>query len=288
MSEKRIGESLQTHHLRDLPKQSPMPRRVTSPLDEVLPWVLEFRIVGTASTIHLRVSEQMSIGRADPDRGIVPDVDFEAHDGHIKGVSRQHATIVAGDNHISIIDNHSANGTRLNGHILNPGQPYRLRHGDELTFGQLTVQAQFAVVPLVDEAGPSGDTMIAQIGKGQHVLVIQEDTDVASVFAMILDQAGFRVTTAQSGANAVERMSAEMPDAVILDPMLPDMDGLDLIAYINRQNPNQHVPLVVIAGAAGGFQRNKSLEAGADVFLGKPVGVGQLIDAFARLMPQIS
>jgi CheY-like chemotaxis protein len=288
MSKNQIGDIRRTRRLDELPETASLPRRVTGPLDEVLPWVLEFRIVGTASTIQLRVSEHMTIGRADSDRGIKPDVDLGPYDAHLKGVSRQHAMIVAKENTVTVIDNRSANGTRLNSHLLSPNRPYRLRHGDEITFGQLTVQVLFAVVPLVAEAGTPDDPAVPEIGNGQRVLIIDEDKDVASVYAMILEQAGFRVTTVHTGATAVGHVSLTMPQAVILDPMLPDMDGLDLIAYINRQHPDHHVPLVVVSGATGGFQMNKALEAGADLFLGKPVGVSELVDAFVHLMPKIN
>jgi FOG: FHA domain len=109
-----------------------MPVRATGPLDAVLPWVIEFRVVGTASTMQMRVTEHMTIGRADPERGIVPAVDLGPHNGYALGVSRQHAAILASGNSIHVKDTGSANGTRLNGCLLEPHREYRLRHGDEL------------------------------------------------------------------------------------------------------------------------------------------------------------
>jgi CheY-like chemotaxis protein len=191
------------------------------------------------------------------------------------GVSRNHAVIMAKDNSLVIQDNGSANGTRLNGYSLTRNQPYRLRHGDELTFGQLTVQVLFAVVPLVKAQRPE-DTVIPAIGKGQNVLIVEDDTDVASVFGMILEQAGFHVTVVHSGVAALSSMDKETPNAVVLDLMLPDMDGLDLATYIRKKETNgTHIPVVVVSGATGGFQMHKALEAGVDLFLGKPVGVDE-------------
>ena len=85
MPKDQISGSFQTRHLAELPEQTALGRRATGPLDEVLPWVLEFRVVGTASTIQLRVSEHMTIGRVDPDKGINPDVDLGMHDAHLEG-----------------------------------------------------------------------------------------------------------------------------------------------------------------------------------------------------------
>lgn len=288
MSDNGIGDDGKTHQIDELPEFVGTPRRVTTgPLDEVLPWVLEFRIVGTASTIQLRVSEHMIIGRGDPARGAFPDVDLGVHGGHVKGVSREHAHIVASDDSITIKDNGSANGTRLNGHMLTPREPYRLRHGDEVTFGQLAVQVLFAVVPLMKDDSKLEDTAIPNVGGGLNALVIEDDTDVASVFGMILEQAGFKVNVVHTGAAAIGHMSMALPDAVVLDLMLPDMDGLDLAKYIRKEEgTDKHVSLVVASGVTGGFQKNRALEAGADLFLGKPVGVDELVDAFVQLMPQ--
>jgi two-component system KDP operon response regulator KdpE len=61
--------------------------------------------------------------------------------------------------------------------------------------------------------------------------------------------------------------------------MLPDMNGLDLVRYVRKQHGQTHVPMLVVSGATGGFQMNRALEAGADVFLGKPVAVDELVQA---------
>lgn len=276
----------QTKHLGQQADRGTMPRRVTSPLDEVLPWVIEFRVVGTAATIQARVSETMTVGRRDPESGFEPDVNLTPYAAHMMGVSRRHAVIQAKDNTISIKDNGSANGTRLNGYVLTPHQPYRLRHGDEITFGRLTLQVLFAVVPLVS-SNRSEDTIIPNIGKGETVLIVEDDTDVACVFGMILEQAGFRVKVVHTGGAALSSIDEQKPKAIVLDLMLPDIDGLDVVKYIRKQHPeDERVIVVVISGATGGFQMHKALDAGVDLFLGKPVGVDELIDAFNKLMPQ--
>jgi len=264
------------------------PVRATGPLDEVLPWVLEFRVVGTPSTIQVRVSEFMTIGRSDPERNFEPDVNLSPYGAHVQGVSRRHAIIAAKGERISIKDNGSANGTRLNGYALTPHQEYRLRHGDDLIVGQLHLQVLFAVVPLVKDAqSKEPHTVIPKLGRGQHVLIVEDDADVASVFGMILEHAGFRVTVMHNAVAALGFVSQKLPDAIVLDLMLPDMNGLDLAHYVRKQElPGQHIPVVVVSGATGGFQMNQALKAGADMFLGKPVGVDELVRAFSVLMPQ--
>lgn len=266
------------------------PLRATGPLDEVLPWVLELRVVGTTSILHVRVSEYMTIGRSDPEKGVEPDINLAPYGGHVLGVSRHHALIMANNDRISIRDMGSSNGTRLNGYLLNAGDDYRLRHGDELTFGQLQVQVFFVVVPLLSESIANVDTVIPKLGSGQHILIVEDDADVASVFGMILEHAGFQTTIMNNALSAMAYINQKMPDAMILDLMLPDMDGMELAYYVRKMETDtgNHIPIVVVSGVTGGFQMNQALKGGADVFLGKPVGVDELVKTFAALVPQMA
>jgi CheY-like chemotaxis protein len=105
---------------------------------------------------------------------------------------------------------------------------------------------------------------------------------------MILEHAGFKVTIMNNAEAAVGFVTKTMPDAIVLDLMLPDMSGLDLARYVRKQEqPGQHVAVVVVSGATGGFQMNQAKQAGVDLFLGKPVGVAELVQAFTTLVPQM-
>jgi len=271
---------------------TPMPVRTTSPLD-VVPWVLEFRVVGTASTIQVQVSESMNIGRSDADGNSQPEIDLTPHGAYTHGVSRRHAQILSKSDRITIKDMNSTNGTRLNGYVLSPDHEYRLRHGDELTIGQLRLQVLFAVVPtsgdntpmpgMLKTSKPEGEN-IPMVGTGQRVLVIEDDSDVASVFRLALEHAGFDVTVYNNGGAALTAVSARLPDAIVLDLMLTDVSGPDLIRYVRKQEGGADVPMLVVSGATGGFQMNQALEAGANLFMGKPVNVHELVQTVGNLI----
>lgn len=283
-----------TRHL-DKPQEQPvMAKRQTSPLD-VVPWVIEFRVVGTASTIQVQVRESMIIGRSDSDRGgDQPDVDLTPHGAYTHGVSRRHSQILAKDDRITIKDLNSTNGTRLNGYVLSPDHEYRLRHGDELMIGQLRLQVLFAVIPTND--APTGEMekvkadteatpdTIPTIGTGQHVLIVEDDADVAAVFRMALEHAGFKITSLNSGGAALTFITTTMPDIVLMDLMLADVSGPDLVRYIRKQDGGAIVPILVVSGATGGFQMNQALEAGANSFMGKPVNVPDLVQTVGSLV----
>jgi len=265
-----------------------MPVRATGPLNEPLPWVIELRIVGTAATLQVQVHETMMIGRADPQKGIVPAVDLSPHNGQGQGVSRQHAVILVKDNRIYIKDLGSINGTRLNGSLLAPQGEYRLRHGDELTIGQIRLQVRFSVVPTIGLT-PKGttsslDAPVPRIAHGESALIVENDVDVAKVFNMALRHAGFNVTVVENAASAIAFISRQFPDLLVLELMLPDMNGLDLMRYIRKQPNNEKTHVVVCSGATGGFQKHQAIEAGAQLFLGKPVSVEDLLKAAAKVL----
>jgi CheY-like chemotaxis protein len=263
----------------------PMPPRSTSPL-EVMPWVLEFRVVGTPSIIQVQVAEAMILGRRDDERGVYPHVDLGPYEAHSKGVSRQHAVILAKDNRIKIKDLNSANGTKLNGYALTPGHEYRLRHGDELTVGEIRLQVLFAVTPAQHDTQNKIkpiNTVIPQIGNGRKVLIVEDDSDVANVFTLILEQAGYTVISTNSAVTALGYITQEMPYAIVLDLMLPDLSGLDFARYLRKQDDGSQPKVIVVSGATGGFQMNEALKAGADMFLGKPVSVDELVEAFKKI-----
>ncbi len=265
-----------------------MPVRATGPLHEPLPWVIEMRVVGTAATLQVQVHETMMIGRADPQKGVIPAVDLSAHNGQGLGVSRQHAVILVKDNRIYIKDLGSVNGTRLNGAAIAPQGEYRLRHGDELTIGQIKLQVRFMVVPTIGVT-PKGttsslDAPVPRIAHGETALIVEDDPNVAKVFNMALRHAGFTVTVVDSAASAIAFLAHQFPHLLVLELLLPDMNGLDLLRYLRKQPDNDKTQAVVCSGATGGFQKHQAIEAGAQMFLGKPVSVEELLKASAKVL----
>jgi CheY-like chemotaxis protein len=284
------------------PSNLPVIPRSTGPLDRELPWVIEFRIVGTVTTLQARVRESMTIGRrTEPNSHEVPDIDLTPHGAFANGISRSHASILIQDERLMIKDLGSTNGTRLNGAVCEPHKEYRLRHGDEITLGRLRMQVSFAVVPSMlgavnteerqrielEQTTPIVETSeveIPVVGSGQKVLIVEDDQDVGAVFSLALQKAGYAVTLVDTVANGLGVIFQGMPDLIILDLMLPDMSGIDLLRYVRKQKTSQRVPMLVVSSATAGFQANQAREAGADRFLGKPLAVEELVSAVSTAL----
>ena len=267
----------------------PITASETGPLDLERSWVIEFRIPGTTSTLQVRIGDSMVVGRGDSTSGFVPEVDLSSLEALEKGVSRKHALLTIRDQRVMITDLSSTNGTRINKIECTPGVAYRLRHGSELTVGKLRLQVSFAVVPTLTDTQRTSplqkkNALPILSGDGKRVLVVEDDAAVGKVYRLALEAAGYKVTLVNDAAGALAVVLQQMPDVIILDLMLPDMNGLDLARFIRKQKTPRPIPLLVVSGAIGGFQMNQALEEGADAFMGKPVAVEELLKAIENVV----
>ena len=107
-----------------------------------------------------------------------------------------------------------------------------------------------------------------------RVLLVEDDARLASMVADYLGEAGFRVGVAPSGADAMRLVGTDDFDAVILDLMLPDADGLDLCRSIRAKS---EIPLLMLTARGDPLDRVVGLELGADDYLPKPFEPRELL-----------
>jgi DNA-binding response OmpR family regulator len=107
-----------------------------------------------------------------------------------------------------------------------------------------------------------------------RILLVEDDPRLAEMLSEYLGQAGFRVTIAPLGAAALEQLSGAEYDAVVLDLMLPDMDGLDVC---RRLRAAADTPVLMLSGRGDAVDRIVGLEVGADDYLPKPFQPRELL-----------
>jgi hypothetical protein len=112
------------------------------------PWRIALRIKQMHVQLIFDLVGSLLIGRTDPDDRVFPDIDLGPFRAGEAGVSREHLTMHLNGNTVVVVDRHSANGTKLNGRRLDPGQEYQIRHGDELMLGALAIQVELLINPL--------------------------------------------------------------------------------------------------------------------------------------------
>ena len=96
-------------------------------------------------------------------------------------------------------------------------------------------------------AGQAHDTESAAGEVSRHVLVVDDDDDIREVASMALSVVGgLRVSTAVSGREALRLAAEKSPDAILLDVMMPDMDGPTTVAMLKREIPTQNIPIILL------------------------------------------
>ncbi len=102
------------------------------------------------------------------------------------------------------------------------------------------------------------------------ILVIDDDPDVRTLCRLNLGWAGHEVLEAEGGRQALEMVAADAPDALVLDIMMPMVDGLDVLRSVRSDPATREIPVVVISARVGVEDQVRGLETGADVYVTKP------------------
>lgn len=108
----------------------------------------------------------------------------------------------------------------------------------------------------------------------QRILLIEDDSRLAEMVAEYLGESGFRVSRAASGAAGLEQLALEPFDALVLDLMLPDMDGLELCRQLRTKSD---IPVLMLTARGDSTDRVVGLEIGADDYLPKPFQPRELL-----------
>lgn len=115
----------------------------------------------------------------------------------------------------------------------------------------------------------------------ERILLAEDDSRLAEMLLEYLGQAGFSVTVASLGATTLEKLATSSFDAVVLDLMLPDMDGLDVCRHLRAQ---YDTPVLMLTARGDAVDRIVGLELGADDYLPKPFEPRELIARLRAIM----
>ena len=103
-----------------------------------------------------------------------------------------------------------------------------------------------------------------------HIFVIDDEPDILELIRYNLDKQGYEVTCVPSGAEALTKLRWQHPDLVVLDLMLPDVDGLDVCKTMKRDTQMAHIPIIMLTARGEEVDVVTGLELGADDYLTKP------------------
>ena len=112
-------------------------------------------------------------------------------------------------------------------------------------------------------------------GNPISVLVVDDESVLAEMVSMALRYEGWNIATAADGAAAIAAARAERPDVVVLDVMLPDMSGLDVLRRLREQHP--HLPVLLLTAKDAVEDRIAGLTAGGDDYVTKPFSIEEVV-----------
>ena len=113
------------------------------------------------------------------------------------------------------------------------------------------------------------------------ILVVDDDAKIVRLVQTYLEREGHRVTTAHDGRSALASIALDPPQLVVLDLMLPEVDGLSVLRAVRRRD---HTPVVVLSARGTARDRVEGLEEGADDYVPKPFSPAELVLRVRRLL----
>ncbi len=116
------------------------------------------------------------------------------------------------------------------------------------------------------------------------VMVIEDEPDAAEMFAEMMRVNGFRVVKMFSSVPAIPMLTQEKPDVVILDIMMPDISGLEVLRYMRREADLASIPVIVVSAKSMPGDIKVGMDAGASIYLTKPVGFLDLKQAVEQVL----
>ena len=117
------------------------------------------------------------------------------------------------------------------------------------------------------------------------ILIVEDNADISYYIGRLLNGA-YQIIYAQNGAEGLEIAAEQMPDLILTDLMMPEMDGYELCRRVRESEVLNHIPIIIITAKSGGKERVCGLEVGADAYLEKPFNAEELNIRITKLLEQ--
>jgi len=119
------------------------------------------------------------------------------------------------------------------------------------------------------------------------ILVVDDNKITTKLLRRYLEANGFDAREAYDGIDCLEKVEEQLPDAIVLDVMMPRMDGYETVKKLKEQDHTRHIPVVIVTALNDVPNQLKSVESGADDFLSKPIEEKLLI-AKVKLLSKLN
>jgi CheY-like chemotaxis protein len=117
------------------------------------------------------------------------------------------------------------------------------------------------------------------------ILLADDEDDIKVVVRMFLEANGYEVLTAYDGLDAVEKIKESKPDLVLMDIMMPVLDGIEVTRQVKSQKETKHIPIVMLTAAAQSGLVERAIQAGAADYIAKPFEPERVQEVIEKLLP---
>ena len=118
----------------------------------------------------------------------------------------------------------------------------------------------------------------------KKIIIIEDEPDTAEMYAEMMRISGYQVVKYYGGVQAVAQVAEQQPAAVVLDLMMPDLSGLEVLKFMQEEPLLANVPVIIVSAKTLPSDIEEGLEAGAAVYLTKPVSFSDLRLAIERVI----
>ncbi|MEP6782169.1 MAG: response regulator [Acidobacteriota bacterium] len=138
--------------------------------------------------------------------------------------------------------------------------------------------------------GEGHDRLLREVGlalagrRGATILVAEDDADLRGVLTTSLTRNGHRVLPVRDGAEALAAIEREPIDLLVLDLVMPNIDGFEVLARLKHIKKGENIPVIVVSGTDRSMTELQALRLGANVYLTKPIEAAALTEEVARLL----
>lgn len=117
-----------------------------------------------------------------------------------------------------------------------------------------------------------------------RILLVEDNENNAEILIRRLTRQGFQVSLAKDGFEGIERAKADLPDLILLDMDLPELDGWQTARELKSTAPTAGIPIIAVTAYAMVEDRKRSIDAGCDDFETKPIELPRLLEKMAKLL----
>jgi len=118
----------------------------------------------------------------------------------------------------------------------------------------------------------------------ERILVVDDEPDILSILVYQLSREGYRVSTAVNGRSAIDTAIEEGPDLVVLDLMLPELDGYEVLEHLRQNDSTKEIPVILLTARSAEEERLRGFERGADDYVTKPFSPRELVARVKALL----